>query len=528
MKKFLSLFLVLAMLAASLTLFASCDDSISLDDVQEDPYTTLMKAYRNTMLNFFFDDDEAKDILKDASTKGSFALNITEGDVFHNGSYSSTFFADAENGIYSTSTTVKDDDDTEKSVMYMTPDYLIFDSEEIYDKPIKISTKNLSKDFKNSNIAKVMKSEGASDDDISEIVDVLAELEKQLAKSYAESTDDADEYFTIFMEEIAEAEITIDNETYDCVKVPFELTKKNAEELINKIFEKFDLPEEEDAKEEAEDAIEYLFSYDKTALSMTAYIDTDTNSFVQVDIDAEFSFFASFDENGNKTPDVNTIEGTIKFGATRMILEGSYKAGGATYSLNGEIVKTVKDSVTNFAYSLSMGFDYPNGENGSTKLISGNVAYNAETGKVDLKATIYGEGDFTLDATFKVVDGAVKFTFDEFTSVEEGEDDVLKLNVTLIINAEAEAPAEPSGAVDLFKLSEKELDELLEEFGYGMSYEEEIYDDLYNEVYDEDIYDDLYDEDFDYVYEDVYEDIYDNEMDIYYSTETGVIIKTYN
>ena len=248
---------------------------------------------------------------------------------------------------------------------------------------------------------------------------------------------------------------------------------------------------------------------------MTAYIDTDTNSFVQVDIDAEFSFFASFDMNGNKTPDVNTIKGTIKFGATRMILEGSYKAGGATYSLNGEIVKTVKDSVTNFAYSLSMGFDYSNGENGSTKLISGNVAYNAETGKVDLKATIYGEGDFTLDATFKVVDGAVKFTFDEVASVEEGEDDVLKLNVTLIINAEAEAPAEPSGALDILKLSEKELDELLEEFGYGMSYEEEIHDDLYN---------DLYDEDYDYVYEDVYEDIYD-EMDNYYSNETGVLIK---
>ncbi len=494
MKKLLALFLVLTMLVASLAVFSSCDDSIDAEDAQVDPYTTLLKASRNTALNFFFINDDAKEIIKDASKKGAFTLDLSDCELLDDDveKYTSSFFADAENNVFVSESVFADDNDSYSEISYFADNSLTIKADVLSDKAFKIDLKSMSKDFKASEIAKMIKAEGDQDKDIDQIVKILEKVEKNLILSYEDSIKNANEYLTIFVDDITEAEITIDEDSYDCIKMPVELNKANAKELVEKFFSKFELSENAEAKKYVDEIFEELD--DNTTIKMDFYIDTDTTSFVQIDINVEFAIFSIFDGITNK-PDVNTVKGSIKFGTDRMIFNGSYTASGSTYNLEGQIVKAVKDDVTTFDYSLSVGYEALTGENGKSKIASGAITCNAKTGDIKLSANVPGMGEASVNMKLVTNDDVLTLTVKSYSLKEGNETNTFDVNAKLTIKANAEAPAAPTGAVEVLKLSEAELKELMEELGgFGMAGEPEIdFDDEFEMDFDDELYEEITD-----------------------------------
>lgn len=497
MKKFLALFLVLAMLCTALVAFSSCDDEETVDSeaAQADPYTTLMNASRNTMLKFFFNDEDAKEIIKKASTKGSYTIDMGACEAFGNDleQYTAKGFIDTEKNMSVSEAIIKADGANYTQINYRTADSLIIKNDLLSEKALKIDFASLAKDFKTSDIYNMLKEEGLSEQDLETVEDILAEMEEILTASYADTVKTINEFLTIFIDEITEETIEIDDTSYDCIKMPISINKSGVKNFIEKIFDKIAIPEKDDALKNINEMIN---SFDNnTKLDMDVYIDTDTTSFVQIDINAKLGALNAL-VYGSYSEEIPTITGAIKFGEDRMIFNGSYNMGSESFLLEGEIVKKTDGNDTTFSYSLSTGYKGSNNANGNTELVSGKITYNSDSGDVKITASVAGMDTVTVKANFSVSDDKVIFALKSASF--DGE--TISINATLTIDAAAEAPSAPTGAVDVLSLSAEELAELVSSFGgFGMG------------SYDED-YEENYDEDYDDLYNDLYNDLYGDEL----------------
>lgn len=460
MKKFLALFLIMAMLVSSLAIFSSCKDSVSKAEVSDDPYTTLMKASRNTITDFFIVDDKAKDIIKDASKKGAYTVKLSDIDGYDDlEDMTATLYADAEKKNFVVDYAMTLDDEDYNYRIFANPDALVATIDQI-DRTLKVDLNKFTKEFEDSDLFEMA---NLDDKAVKEYVEAFMELfediKAKLDESYAKSVENANEYISIFVSEVVEGKITIDGEKVTCIKMPLTFNTKNVKKFINKIYAEADaledLDEFEDSKDDLIERVEYLLE-DKE-LNLDLYINKDTTSFAKIVVKADLG------------EDAPAIKGEIFFSESKIVFKGSVKTETTENALTAEITKTTSDTKTTFKFSAEVTH-----ESGSTeakiKIAEGSFVYNKDSGSV--KATIEIPGDLvgtdmeiSFKGNFKTDGKKVIFTANE-VSIEDADGNYSEsydFKLQLIVDSGAKAPSAPKNATNIMELDEDEWMELVED-----------------------------------------------------------------
>lgn len=470
MKKFLALFLVMAMLVASFAMLSSCkDEAVDKADAKDDPYTTLMKASRNTINNFFVVNDDAKEIIKDASKKGSYSIILSDAEDLDMPfeKMSSTVYADIENKSFVYDQSLTMDGDTLTSRFYMNKDTMAVSNSEI-SRSLKIDFETLIAELKTSALMEMtgLNEEEEAQQYIDILLDAFKEVQKSLKESYADSISSTNEYIAIFMGEISETEITVDDEKISALKVPFTFNAKNIEKFINKAINSVkavkDIEGFEDSKLELLDEMKEALG--DSELTIDAYINQDNTSFSKISIKADV------DMGGKEAP---VISGDILVGTKTIVFKGSAEMSGQKYALDAEIEKKTEGSLTTFDYSVDATIT-TNSKDATMKLANGKMEYNSESGKYSITLNIPEEEySAELKGTFKADGSKVTFAVTSFSHEYEGYDwetlstktynDEYEFKVEIVINSDVTVPEMPKNATDIMDLSEEDWMELEDE-----------------------------------------------------------------
>lgn len=496
MKKFLSLFLVLAMLATGLVIFSSCGDehATDIEQVKADPYTTLLNAIRNTNNNFFIVDDDAREILEKASDKGSVTYSFEPDDDFikeHRPIFtnmSGTMYLDSKGQVFSATSTIElEEGEKYFEQVYVDSNSITVSEEPMVDRTLKLDFGTLAKKFDNSILAEMLEEASHGDETVmAQLVDEIKELAESMGKSYEDSLKMMNEYLAIFLGDIKEETIEVDDEDYDCILIPICIDKDAAEKLLKKVASE---EMAEDLKEQYINEFEEIL--DKTKVELDLYINEDNTTFVKIVLnEVPLKAFIGV-ENAS-------INGEIFFAESRIVFSGNYIIKDKySFKISAEITKETDGDETTFDFSAS----YTSSRDGikdKNKIFDATVTYNEDSGDVSFK--IKDDDDsITLTANFSVSDNSVTLAAKKVTlSVDSDEDDgyskksINLSGLKLTVTADPKAPSAPKNATDIMDLTEEEWEELSNKF-FGRSESETLdaaYDDYlggdYNGYYDGD------------------------------------------
>lgn len=505
MKKFLSLFLVLAMLATGLVIFSSCGDehATDIEQVKADPYTTLLNAIRNTNNNFFIVDDDAREILEKASDKGSVTYSFEPDDdfikehrpVFTN--MSGTMYLDSKGQVFSATSTIElEEGEKYFEQVYVDSNSITVSEEPMVDRTLKLDFGTLAKKFDNSILAEMLEEASHGDETVmAQLVDEIKELAESMGKSYEDSLKMMNEYLAIFLGDIKEETIEVDGEDYDCILIPICIDEDTAEKLLKKVASE---EMAEDLKEQYINEFEEILGENTVELDL--YINEDNTTFVKIVL-KEVPLETIIGEEDAY------ITGEIFFAESRIVFSGKYveyvnENNKYAFKINAEITKETNGDETTFEFSAS----YKDGKKDTKKIFNATVTYNEDSGDVSFKSKD-GDDSITVTANFSVNDNSVTLAAKKVTlatkkvvtlSVDgDSEDNVYSEDINLrglklTVTADPKAPSAPKGATDIMDLTEEEWEELSNKFFGRSETPDTVYDDylyldgVYNGDYDGD------------------------------------------
>ena len=296
MKKFLALFLVIAMFISTLAIFASCDkageaatekekaketnaenkapeanSALDLATAKNNPNAVLMSAFSNTSTNFFVVNDSAKTIYKSAANKGAYSLNVSGMQDFGVGDLTATLYADVANKYVAATETMVINGKTISANAYMNPKTVAFSMSGL-SKVLKLDLETLSSKFETSAAAKLMGIESADPEMVDMVMEMIEEIKKTLNMTQEDATKLANDYLNCLLGEITEEN--------DCIKFPFIFNATTMKQYINKVFETTpyynNIPGYADAKTEYINQIDQIFN--GTELKVNVYVNKSNTS----------------------------------------------------------------------------------------------------------------------------------------------------------------------------------------------------------------------------------------------------------
>ena len=501
MKKFLALFLVVAMLISTLAILSSCGLNNNKDndkdngetetekpttsekDAKKDPLTTLMMAASNTTTNFFVTNKDAKKLLTSNSNKASASVEFEDTkDImpgFKKLSYS--YYADLDDKFFASKQNIKLDDQAMNYDTYVDmKDKNIIIAGDAFGKNLKVNLDTLPDQIKSSELLKMT---GLTED--TAMVDLIVNIAKEVKEILNTSDEDAlkiaNEYLAIFLGEISEEKLEVNGKKIDCVKMPFTIDKNSIGSFIDKAVESIpalsDFEEFEEAKNEIIEEMDEALVGSK--LELTVYISKEDIELEKIDINVKVGT-AIF--GGDEALKVN---GEIVFTDDKIALTGSTAIDDNEYSLNVEIAKETKDKVTTFTASGKAAYSDGNKE-ATIKLFEATASYDEKSGDVKLEVKIpEAETELAVNGNFKVESKKAIFTvtsasakyvqttypeiyYEEFDMYEydyenpitENVTDTFDFNLVLTLDTDPETVSAPKDAVDVMTLTKKELEEL--------------------------------------------------------------------
>lgn len=488
MKKILSLFLVLAMLATSLVIFSSCGDSVSAEDVEKDPYTILLKASRNTGNKFFIVDENAQEIIENASSKGSYSIILGENEMFAPlSSLSSTLYADASNKKFVYDTEIDVDGEKFSEIVYVNPDSIALNANILPDRTLKIDFDTLVAKFKSSAFCKMTGLDGENDAEfVDQLIEAFKSIQQNMRGTYEDSLTDVNAYIKVLMGNVSEVTVTIDNEDVDCIKIPFNLNKTTLKAFVDKALADVNLPEDVNEEFEIEETVaQALEMIGDSSITFDVYVNADDTSFAKIDVNATVNMGGS--EGTFKGSDI-TVKGSVFFAETRIVFNGSVTVGERSFTANAEITKETKDDVTTFKFSV--GVENKFGAQSQTITFDKiSASYNKKTGDVKISATLPDEIEATFSGNFKAVGSKVTMTASSISFTENGATDSLNFDVKLVIDSDPKIPETPKDAKDIMDLTEEEWQEISDIFGEGRTEDTTASADAWDPAFDAETFD---------------------------------------
>ena len=512
MKKFLALFLVIAMFISTLAIFASCDkageaatekekatetnaenkapeanSALDLATAKNNPNAVLMSAFSNTSTNFFVVNDSAKTIFKNAANKGAYSLNVSGMQDFGVGDLTATLYADVANKYVAATETMVINGKTISANAYMNPKTVAFSMSGL-SKVLKLDLETLSSKFETSAAAKLMGIESADPEMVDMVMEMIEEIKKALNMTQEDATKLANDYLNCLLGEITEEN--------DCIKFPFIFNATTMKQYINKVFETTpyynNIPGYADAKTEYINQIDQIFN--GTELKVNVYVNKSNTSLNNISAKMTLGQAVTGMAGQNIIVTADAV-----FTADKIAVTGSTTIAEQNYSANIDITKKTEGDVTTFALSAKVNYA-AGAASAEIKLAEGTATYNKASGDVALTIKLpssnLAEGltaTAALNANFKVNGSKATFTatsvalsylatvypeydfdveFDEnyYTEPEpttEMRNESLSFNIALTVDAAPTIPSMPENATDVMDITtdewaalENELDKI--------------------------------------------------------------------
>lgn len=457
MKKLLSLLLVVTMITGCL-FFASCSSKkVSVKDFEKDPQAALNEALQNTNNAFFADDAKTKDIIEDATEKGSLTISFEcadLADVFNN--VTETLYMDSENGKIVSDTTVKIGGEELFARIFLDKNGLAANGESILG----------NNDTLLVNLATLTEKFGASA--MVELFDIPAEALPQVEEALDATKKAYDELFDMVdgeaANEIANKVYAAMNATYTTedgtIVVTYTLNNATIKALAKLVMDEAMamVPDMEDVSLELEDmeaqleaSMEQLDEMMTLSFTEKLYINQKSNKVEKMTIEGS----AAPKEEGEEPV---TVSLTALYTDTKNSVDLTMTADDETVTAKAEFTKTEADGKVTYKLTTDV-----TAEGETRNMINVSYTYNKDNGEFALAADVFtedGADRMAAELTGKITTTKDSATY-EFNSVKVGTETVT-FKLSLTFKALDSIPEIPADAKDVTTLTKGDWVDLVE------------------------------------------------------------------
>lgn len=467
MKKILSVFLAVCMLATMCLSLAACS-SVSVKKVEKDPAGTISTAFENALSDFFEDDAGAEKVLKKVRKKGSVDILVASNDLMGGGltEINEVIYLDQKKNAFVSDTKVIYDGHRYKATVWGDKEGLTFKSASIFgtDDALSINFDSFINDFSDSELFDYLHELlGLTDDHAEDIVALVESLRGVMeGQPGALSEKEADKLIQdlaeIFKQTVESEEIENANgKKVDGIVVSYKVDNKKINKAYELLVETFN---DLDTDEEVEDL---ELPYDIEAdIFITINAKTNTVSTVKVRADV-----APIDPWTGEVGDTIKADLLCTFTEEKISLTGKVKMDGVLYTLDAGIEKA--KSGDNVSYNAYASFKTGNVR---IEVLDLSCVYNKKTGDLTIDGSIAIDENNSINmavtATYTVNKTEIVF---ELGSVRilDGEDVMFSFkeddDLRIVIKSLDEIPTPDSNAVDIVTMDRDEVGDLFTDIG---------------------------------------------------------------
>ncbi len=487
MKRFLSLFVTLAMLLSFGLTLTACKDGGKTDETQpetlgdpvKDP-TVVSNVYANTM-TAFVGDDAAAAVLQKALLKGS--IGITFATEMEDGSpirLEETIYTDTAGGRFVSETLLSMMGESMTATIWGDRTGVTVGSEALFGNKnsYTVNLDTLLSGLRDSDLAKLLEIPA---EEMDEVLDLIKQFKDSLSPAapgseVSEALELYDRLYALCNPTTEQKVVTAEDGTEtEYLIVTYTINNESVKGLLDIIADSaIDLVGDMATAEDA-DGLKASMDEIKEELDAGANISIVEKVYILTEKQVVEKTEVTFDLTPVVTPvplasdgDVDAVEfaavsGTMNtaFSADKIALELEISSEGETIKASATVDKKVEGDTTTYTAALSGGT-----KNVTMDVLNITLSYNKATGDLTLDGDIMADEtariDFGAKATYKVTETEIAFTLLSLTA--DGEtisfsDKDNELSIT--VKALTEIPTAPADAKDIVTMTEEELTELL-------------------------------------------------------------------
>lgn len=461
MKKFLSVLLVLCMVASLCVMLTSCPDRLTEKEAKKNTDEVVTDAITKASKNFFTDDLNLEKLTAKASNGGMFTISVESKTLLGElgiDKISETVYMDSNKGRTVADTLIKMNGEDLTARIFLEKNAFMLNSEALLGsgKTLAVNFDTFEKNFKDSALAEMFGlnfDEGATDEGATnESGTGMSVMFQTIFSSFKSISDPgATEKFIKDLNSKLNETVTSEGKKDD-QQIIVSYTVNN--EVIQYIIDEY---------------VGEMSNFLTDATAPGSDMNLDISELVDINLTVKL-FINSKSQNLTKMTLNGTIidkEGSETVNVTSTTLFSKNEISFDFKMDNSEdeeitakfkLTKEEKDGKIVYALTLSGGMDEV-----SVNLLNASLTYTKKTGEFEIAGDIYNDGDDRLKASVKgVATSTKKDAKIEISSVSVA-DVTVDLKIVLEIKTEAQIPAAPTNAKDITAMSAEDWMELMQE-----------------------------------------------------------------
>lgn len=449
--------IIFALLALCTCIFFASCSAVSEREIEENPQKVLSQTIENTTSSFFAPDRDVQNVVNKSSKKGAITVSF-ESDKLMGGSLTKikdVFYFDNENKKYVNEASMTIEDEILSATVFTDKAGIALSSEAFIgnDATYLLNFATLIENLDDSEVAKLLGIEATEEN-----IDMLNQIKTSYEKAFEQKSEENE----ALINEIYRAfDMMVSTENTDdgsFIVVSFDIDNDSIKEAYEIILNEaiVEIEDGEISKEDALESLEALLESIRITAETKLYINKKTNSLakntVELKIDEKI-----YDDYSTQ------FDGTLEFNYSKDEINVSLKCEEAEDI--SEVDLTIKnestDKETKYTVIANVTMD-----DVSVEALNASYSYDKETGDILISADICTGIDedenysFELKGKLIITDkkAALKFTTLKMNKI------TIRFEALVSIEAVDEIPEIPSDAKDISTLTERDLEEILEDF----------------------------------------------------------------
>ncbi len=472
MKKILSLVLVLAMLASSCMLLASCA-KVSEKKAAADPFGVIANAFEISLSDFFTETKKVNDVIGKASKKGACNL-VVATDLLDDGKLlqlDETLYIDTKKSAAVSESKITSGGKTYRYTVWADKEGLAVQSESLFGikDTLSLNFDRFIEEFDKSALNKML---GLS----SSLTQMLTDTVKTVSSSFDEKAplipeEEAEEMvqkiYEILNQKITAEKIAIgDAKEADHIVISYTLTPECILEFCELAIDMADKHEISLGNYDAQKLEESLAAAKKMLqnvgdleLNMIFYIQAKSGALSQMDL--ELNYRPADKKMENTSADVSVI-----FSEDQLSVVGNVYEGKEKYELDAAMTKATKGDKTTYEINAEA-----TAGNVHIDLLNATYVYNKKSGnmEIDGKLSLNRADSITFDLDANLNIEKKSFTFSvESLNLRDSDEELLDFKkdrnneLSLTLKTIDELPALDEDAKDIMDVSREEWTNILD------------------------------------------------------------------